>query len=238
MTLKAKLRGRGLDSAGLTRAAAVLLVLIVVMLVLIAIPGWNSYRFRAEKMACVQALKSARDGLIIDFLGKWDAGTAQDARNTLDEVMPERANLCPAGGTVYLVRDENGIFDPICGLHDPDDHRRVRLNASRAMELLQAALRDARSAGEEEPQTVEIQLNGKTLACMRVTDEPELRWGTKASTAYKGTVALFGVAGEGTFGTEAAKAGELCCFVYAEEESCAVWHAKDGWTGDAYANAR
>ena len=47
MTLKAKLRGRGLDSAGLTRAAAVLLVLIVVMLVLIAIPGWNSYRFRA-----------------------------------------------------------------------------------------------------------------------------------------------------------------------------------------------
>ena len=100
MTLKAKLRGRGLDSAGLTRAAAVLLVLIVVMLVLIAIPGWNNYRFRAEKMACVQALKSARDGLIIDFLGKWDAGTAQDARNTLDEVMPERANLCPAGGTV------------------------------------------------------------------------------------------------------------------------------------------
>ncbi len=219
---------------GVTRAAAVLLVLIGVMLVLIAIPGWKVYRYRAEKTACEQAMKSARDGLIIEYLGRWDAGSVQEAMKTLDEVLPERANICPAGGTVYLVRGDNGIFEPVCGLHDSDKARRTRLNASRAKDLLAEALREARRDSEEEPESVEIQLNGKALECVRVQEEPYLRRGTRTTNGYEGVVAFYGLKGEGDFAKSAGKKGEICFFVYADEDYCAIWHAKDEWTGDAY----
>lgn len=58
------------------RVIAVLLALICVMLVLIAIPRLNDYRRRAQKLACDQAMASARDGLIIEYLRTWDAGSA------------------------------------------------------------------------------------------------------------------------------------------------------------------
>ena len=113
-------------------------------------------------------MKSARDGLIIEYLSRWDGGTVDEAMQTLDEVLPERANICPSGGTVYLIRDENGIFEPVCGLHDDDVKRRTRLNASRGLELLTEALTTARRDAREEPESVEIELNGKPLACERV----------------------------------------------------------------------
>ena len=56
-------RSRG----GVNRLIVILLALIAVMLVIIAIPKWEEFRYRSEKTACVQALKSARDGLIIDY---------------------------------------------------------------------------------------------------------------------------------------------------------------------------
>ena len=53
---------------GVNRLIAILLAMIGVMLVLIAIPWWKSFRYRSECIACEQAMDSAKDGLIIDYL--------------------------------------------------------------------------------------------------------------------------------------------------------------------------
>ena len=219
----------------INRVVAVLLALIGVMLVIIAIPAWNSYRQRAEKLACEQALDSAKDGLIIEFLSRYKESSVQEAMATLDVVMPARANLCPSGGTVYLVKNEQGIYEPLCGLHDPDEKQRVRLNASRAMELLAEGRKQAKKQTKAEPDRVTIRLNGKPLECVRVAQEEPLRRGTDTTRGYKGIVAFYGLAGEGDFAAaKNAKAGDICYFVYADENRCAIWRSKDGWTGDAY----
>ena len=216
------------------RVIAVLLVLIAVMLVLIAIPAWQRFRYRSEKTACIQAMKSARDGLIIEYLSRWDGGTVDEAMQTLDEVLPERANICPSGGTVYLIRGENGIFEPVCGLHDDDVKRRTRLNASRGLELLTEELRTSRRESKEEPETLEIQLNGQPLACERVRERVPLRRGTATTEGYEGVVAFYAVAGDGELDAGSVRKGQICYFVYADEHYCAIWQATDGWTGDAY----
>ena len=223
------------DRRGITRAAMVLIVAICVMLVIIAIPSWNVFRYRSEKTACVQAMKSAQDGLIIDYLNKWDGGDEESAMKTLDVVMPARPDICPSGGTVYLVRGENGIFEPVCGLHDDDKKLRVRLNASRAKSLLAEGLRKARKSGGAEPESVEITLNSKPLECVRVQKVLDLRRGTKLSNGYEGIVCYYGIAGDGAFKeSEKVKKGGIAYFVYADEEHCARWIDGDGWTGDAY----
>ena len=219
---------------GINRLIAILLVLIAILLVLIAIPGYRVFRYRSQKTGCEQAMKSARDGLIIDYLSHWEAGSVEDAIQTLDEVLPARADICPAGGTVYLVRGKNGIFEPICGLHDSDIPRRARLNASRAKDLLTEGLRRARRELGEEPESLEIRLNSKPLECVRVTEEPNIHRGTKTTDGYKGVVCFYGLAGEGDFAGISGKAGEIVYFIYADEDTCAIWHKKDGWTGLAY----
>lgn len=225
---------RGYDRGGVNRIVVILLVLIAAMLVVIAIPIWKGYRYRAEKQACEQAMKSARDGLIIDYLDRWDSGTAQEAMKTLDQVLPERPNVCPSGGTVYLVRREDGVFEPICGLHDSDVKRRCRLNAARAQELLAEGLKNARRETKQEPESVVIQLNGRSLECVRVQEPPKLRRGTRTTDGYEGIVAFYGLAGEGQFAAGAVKAGEIAYFIYADEDDCAAWRAGEGWTGTAY----
>ena len=223
------------DRGGINRAVAILLVLIGIMLVIIAIPSWNAYRYRAQKLACEQAMKSAKDGLIIEYLDRWDSGTVQQAMETLDKVLPERANICPAGGTVYLVRRDDGIFEPVCGMHDSDLPRRCRLNAARAMELLGEARRIIKRETKQEPESVRIELNGKPLDCVRVQEEPKLRRGTRTTAGFDGVVAFYGVAGEGAFAAgSGAKNGAVCYFIYADEDYCAIWHANDGWRGTSY----
>lgn len=222
------------NRGGINRATALLLVLIAVMLVLIAIPGWRVFRYRSQKTGCDQAMKSARDGLVIEFLNRWEEDSVNEAMRTLDQVLPERANICPAGGTVYLVKNDLGIYEPICGLHESDKKLRVRLNASRARELLAEALRKAKPADDAEPESVEIVLNGKPLACIQVDARLDLRRGTATTNGYEGVVAFYGLEGEGSFSTEKVSPGEICYFVYADENHAAVWRADDGWTGDAY----
>ena len=221
------------NRGGINRLAAILLVLIAIMLVLIAVPSYRVFQYRAQKTSCEQAMKSARDGLILEYLSRWDEGSVEDAIKTLDEVLPERPNICPAGGTVYLIKNSLGIFEPVCGLHDDDRRLRCRLNASRAMELLGTELIKIRKSGGDAPESLEITLNSRKLKCTRVRQKLELRRGTATTNGYKGVVAFYGIEGDG-FKTGTVNKGEICYFVYADEDNASVWLAGDGWTGSAY----
>ena len=220
---------------GVNRVVAILLAAIAIMLVIILIPAWDDLRLLSQRLSCEQAMKSAKDGLIIEYLGRYKEGSVQDAMNTLDQVMIARPNICPAGGEVYLIKNSEGIYEPLCGLHDRDLKRRVRLNASRALELLREArriaLRDSRGV---EPDAVSIVLNSMELSCGRVQQTQKLRRGTGTTDGFDGVVAFYGLAGEGNFPAGDVEAGDICYFVYADEYHCAIWNAGDGWTGDAY----
>ena len=223
------------NRGGVNRATVIILVLIAVMLVVIAIPAWRAFRYRSEKTGCEQAMKSATDGLIIEYLFRNDAGDVKDARKTLDSVLPARPGICPAGGNVYLVRGENDIYKPVCGLHESDLKYRVRLNASYALDALRETLRIARRDTGAEPESVEIVVNSKPLECVRVQEPPDIRRGTKLTNGYKGIVCFYGLAGDGSFAASKTVAeGDICFFVYADENHCAIWRDGDGWTGDAY----
>lgn len=229
-----KLRGANARRGGINPVTAILLVMIAVMLVVVSIPAYKNFRYRSQKTGCVQAMKTAKDGLIIEYLTNFDASTAEEAMVTLDEVMPGRADICPAGGTVYLVRGDHDIFVPVCGLHDDDKKLRVRLNASRAKQLLEDALKKQRRISAEEPESVDIVINSLKLTCVRVPEVQDLRRGTKLTNGYKGIVCFYGINGDGTFNMTKLAKGEICYFVYADEYHCASWRADDGWTGDAY----
>ncbi|MBR6220900.1 MAG: hypothetical protein IKQ80_10070 [Clostridia bacterium] len=222
------MRKIGERKGGINRLIALLLALIAMMLVIIAVPAWQKFRYRSEKIACEQAMKSARDGLIIDYLAHSEAGTAEDAMKTLDEVLPERDDICPSGGTVYLLRGSNGIFEPFCGLHDTDTFRRARLNASHALDLLRESLRHARRESDAEPEAVEIKLNGKRLSCVRADSLPNMHRGTRYYHDYKGVVAFY------TLEDAADGAGDIASFLYADEDHCATWSEDKAWGGEAY----
>ena len=221
---------------GINRVVAILLVAIGVMLVIVLVPAWDDLRLLSQRLSCEQAMKSAKDGLIIEYLGRFKEGTVQDAMNTLDQVMIARPNICPAGGEVYLIKNAEGIYEPLCGLHDRNMRQRVRLNASRALELLREARRVAlRDSKGVEPDAVDITLNSMPLSCERVDKVQKLRRGTATTDGFEGVVAFYGLAGEGDFpADEDVEAGDIFYFVYADEYHCAIWKANDGWTGDAY----
>ena len=231
-----RVRRKMASNGGLiNRATAILLVLIGIMVVLIEIPGWRVFVFRAQKTACNEAIKSAEDGLIIEFLSRYKEASVEEARAVLDEVLPERPNICPAGGTVYLILGENGIYKPVCGLHDSDLKERTRLNAARVRDLLFAAREKPRKIGiDPEEENFKININGKDLKCQRVLERVQLFRGTRTTAGFEGVVCYYGVAGSGEFKDSSAKKGTICYFLYADEECCALWQTEDGWTGLAY----
>ncbi|MCR5403310.1 MAG: hypothetical protein K6E91_05735 [Butyrivibrio sp.] len=223
------------EKGAVNRLVAILLVLVIIMLGILAIPAWNAFQKMTAEGACEQAMKSASDGLVIDFLfNDQEEGSAKEAMAVLDDVMPGRENICPTGGTVYLVRNEDGVIKPVCGLHNSDDKLKTRLNASRALDLLEENLRKKRRQSETEPESIIIELNGKELDCVRTDREWYLARGTKKTKDYEGVVCFYGLSGEGAFSNSSAKKNKICYFVYADEEHCAIWHIDDGWTGDAY----
>ena len=220
----AKLRSR---RGGTARILVILAVLILIMVGILMIPSWKAFRYRSECIACEQAIKSAGDGLKIEFLDTFDEGSINEARKTVGEVMPEREDICPKHGNVYLIRNEQGIFEPVCGLHNSDARRRTRLNATYAGQVLEEARKDISEKAKEndpEPEYIDIKTNNELLRCTYVTEEVNIRRGTATTDGYEGTVAFYGTD----------KHGDMDYFLYAEEDYYAVWRAGDGWTGDAF----
>ena len=120
----------------INRLIAVLLVLVAIMLVIVSVPLRKAFQYRSECIACEQAMKSAGDGLIIEYLHRQKEDNVEEARNTILEVMPAREKICPSGGNVYLIKNDHGVYEPVCGLHNSDKVLRTRLNASCALDLL------------------------------------------------------------------------------------------------------
>ena len=213
----------------LTRAAGILLFLICILSgILFLVPGWSGIRGAIERFGCAEAMKTAKDGLIIEYLGSFDEGTPEEARKAIASFMPAREDICPSGGNVYLIPREDGIYETFCGVHGRDEKQRTRLNASYALEKLQEKLRRERRLSDKEPDKVSIVVNSKDLDCIRVKEEVPIRRGTSLTMGYEGVVSFYRIREED--GTP----GEIDYYLYADELHCAVWRESDGWSGDSY----
>ena len=236
---------------GVNRLIAVLLGLTAVLLLAIAVPIYLRYQAGAQDFACLMARNKAQSMVAIeDMFSDWSL-SSEEAVAVADRTRIERDKLCPAGGDYFIVWSEqpsaqyaNTHYKVVCGLHDEDLQERARLCGGAALSRLTKELERQRERGNASPKTLKVQLNGKTLTCRRVEENPGLKFGTSSDIERKGTVCYYGLIGdeESRAALEEAenadfsalREGEIWYFGYADEHYASVWRYGKGWSGDAW----
>ena len=222
--------------SGITRAACILMILIILMLILISIPAWKYYQNRAAQLGCGSSLNSANHQLSIEYLAGRKI-TPETAKEIVTVAMDGWDDLCPGGGTPYLVEDESKVgYRVVCGIHDKDTKERTRLNASHVLQQIKKRVKSAQIQGEMSPESVSVELNGKKYEAVLAEEENEFRTGNVARGKREEEPTIrYAVAGYGDFGMDSgAREGKICYFSFADEHHYAIWSSKDGWLGDSY----
>lgn len=222
--------------AGISRFIFILIALVIILAIIVTIPLILYYRSQSKAIGCYAALDTARrqaaDKFIIDGFNN-----AEEVKEWVGYVMNGWDDLCPGGGNVYVVEDDDSEMPwrLVCGMHGEDKKECCRLNASWALDRVKEAVKEASDKGEPAPEKIELKLNGETLTVTFTKAETNLRRGTSSTSGYDGTVAFYSVAGDGGFTRETgAKAGAVCYFSFADPDNCANWYYGEGWTGTAY----
>ncbi len=240
------------NRGGVNRLIAILLGLIAAILLLITVPIYLEYQAHAQEFACDMARNKAQSMIAIeDMFSDWNL-KAEDAAAVADRTRYQRDSLCPAGGDYFILWEEQSDshyadthYKIVCGLHDINLRERTRLCAGAALSRLAKELERQRSRGNASPKTLKIQLNGKSLTCRRVNENPGLRYGTDSDIERKGTVCYYGLIGDAesraalqkseNIDLSALQEGELWYFGYADAHYASVWRYGQGWSGDAWA---
>lgn len=228
---KQKLSGRN----GIAAAVVILAILVVILSVVIAIPFYRNYRNQTREIGCVSSLKSANDQLSIAYLSAGQL-TAAEAKAAVTRAMNGWDDLCPGGGTPYLVETEDAVpWRVVCGLHDKDTKERTRLNAANVLEQVRQKVDLEQKLGDPAPAEVQVTLNGKEYPAVLTEEETGFKRGTAATSGVEGTVIHYALTGYGAFsGTPGPAGGSVCYFSFADENHCAAWSEQEGWTGDSY----
>ena len=227
------------QTLGIARLVVILTVLALVLVAAALYPMIQHYRFRADALGCLAGLDTARRQLAAAYLFEGENSSAEGARDYVGFVMAGWDDLCPGGGTTYIVpKDDSELaWDVVCGLHGQDRKQCTRLNADYVLQQLREELRTAQVLGTTYPERMTVTLHHKPLEALITEEDTGLRRGTRATVGAKGTLVSYAIAGYSDFGTgRGVPVGEICWFSYADEEHCANWSAWDGWTGDSYSD--
>ena len=228
---KKKLEGR----SGIAAAVVILALLVLLLSVVIAVPVYRNYREQADEIGCVSSLTSANNQLSIEYLSAGEL-TAGEAKAIVTKAMSGWDDLCPAGGTPYLVAAEGEVpWRVVCGLHDKDTKERTRLNAANVLKQLRQKVDLEQKLGDPTPPEVTVTLNGKEYRALLTEQETGFKRGTATTSGVKGTVIYYSLAGCGAFAeNNSLPDGSVCYFSFADEEHCATWKHQEGWSGDSY----
>ena len=224
---------------GIARLVVILTVLALILLAAALYPAIQHFRFRADALGCLAGLDTARRQLADLYLFEGENSSAEEARDYVGFVMAGWDDLCPGGGTTYIVPKEDSelAWDVVCGLHGSDRKQCTRLNADYVLEQLREELRRAQMLGTKYPESLTVSLHHKPLEALITEEDTGLRRGTRATVGAKGTLVSYAIAGYSDFGTgRGVPTGEISWFSYADEEHCAKWSAWGGWTGDSYSD--
>ena len=237
LSWKEKLHNR----SGVAWLIGLAVLAVLLLLVIVLIPTIQHYRYEARAAACMASLDTARRQLANESMLLGEVNKEAEARDYVASVMPGWSDLCPGGGTTYLVPVDNDppYWTVICGMHGTDKKQNTRLNADYVLRQLRENLKKARDEGVEYPETLTYFLNGKTREAILVYADPGVRRGTKATMDLKGIVAFYTIRGAGEsddlarYGTKL-KDGEISHFWFADDDYCAIWHTSGGWSGDSW----
>ncbi len=200
-----------------------LVFVILILAVMVILPLIQNRENKAESYACTLAIRRAQDAVLVEFLSNPKI-TEQQAYVVVDESKLAREDLCPSGGTYFLVPIAGGSWRVTCGLHEEDTKLRTQINASYILETVQSQLAARRRAEMKIEDDLIINVNGKALDVKLLAGDNGLRRGTDYSIDFDGVVSFFSLNA----------AGEVNWFVYADENHAAVWKLSSGWSGDAY----
>ena len=222
-------------SSGIAALIVVLAILVLALAAAAAAPVYRNYREQADEIGCVSSLTSANNQLAIETLSEGDT-TAGEAKAIVTRAMNGWDDLCPAGGTPYLVAAEGDVpWRVVCGLHDKDTKERTRLNAAYALKQLRQKVDLEQKLGDPTPPEVTVTLNGKEYRALLTEQETGMKRGTATTSGVKGTVIRYALAGHGAFAEEVSlPEGSICYFCFADEAHCAIWKHREGWSGDSY----
>ena len=221
---------------GLARIHVIMIALCAVLIALACVPVYRKYRYHAQWLACADSLRVVNGALVVELLDKGEAESLDKAEKGLVSILPGRKGYCPSGGTIYFIKQKDGEWKAVCGMHDSDHAERTRLNASFVLKQVREKVRNERLSGNKFPQSVTVELNGKPLTCTLVSQEVPLKRGTGTSQGYeeKGTVVYYGLEGHGSFQGTGVSEGQVGYLCFANEEFNARWRVRDSWTGSAY----
>ena len=237
--MEKRIRSKLHQIRGIARLVVILTVLALVLVAAALYPVIQHYRFRADALGCLAGLDTARRQLADEYLFTGENRSAEEARDYVGFVMAGWDDLCPGGGTTYIVPNEDSelAWDVVCGLHGSDRKQCTRLNADYVLGQLREELRRAQVLGTKYPEKMTVSLHHKPLEARITEEDTGLRRGTRATVGAEGTLVSYAIAGYSDFGTgRGVPTGEISWFSYADEEHCANWSAWDGWTGDSYSD--
>ncbi|MCR5138129.1 MAG: hypothetical protein K6C12_13765 [Oscillospiraceae bacterium] len=236
--MKNRIHAKLAQSLGVARLVVILAVAALVLFCAALYPVIQWYRFRADALGCLAALTSSRNQLIEEYLFRMDEkNSAEEAKEYVAYAMVGWDDLCPGGGTTYIVekKDTPEVWDVVCGLHGEDRKQCTRLNAEYVLDQLRKQVRVSQVSGTEYPESLTVTLHHKPLTATLTAEDTGIRRGTSATMGVSGTVVSYAIAGYSDFGRNRGVAdGEICWFSYADKEHCANWSAWEGWTGDSY----
>ena len=237
--MEKRIRSKLHQIRGIARLVVILTVLALVLVAAALYPVIQHYRFRADALGCLAGLDTARRQLAAEYLFEGENSSAEEARDYVGFVMAGWDDLCPGGGTTYIVpKDDSELaWDVVCGLHGQDRKQCTRLNAEHVLQQLREELHTAQVLGTTYPESMTVTLHHKPLEALITEEDTGLRRGTRATVGATGTLVSYAIAGYSDFGTgRGVPVGEISWFSYADEEHCANWSAWGGWTGDSYSD--
>ena len=249
---------------GIARIHVIVFMLCSVLLIAVLIPTYRAYKYHGQWLACAESLRVVNGAFIVDLLDNGEAFSLNEASENVVAILPGREGYCPAGGNIYFIKQKQGEWKAVCGMHDSDHMERTRLNASYVLNRIREKVREEQVKGNRFPEEVTVELNSSELVCRLVSEETGIRRGTNTTKGYEGTVSFYGIAGYGSFkaknsgssadgntdanananawnsqtkttvSKDGAAEGDICYFCFANEEYNADWRADDGWSGRSY----
>ena len=231
--LHAKLNNR----RGIAWLIVIVILLILVVVAIMMLPTIERWRYEATEAGCIAQLDTARRQLANESMLISQVSKESEARDFIASVQPGWDDLCPGGGTTYIVPtgDETPYLTVICGMHGTDRKQCTRLNADYVLRQLRENLTQAQKDGDPIPNSLPFFLNGKKLTATRVDADPGIRRGTDYIIGMDGIQVFYGLRGTGDFtGPSKLKDGEICAFWFADKEYCAIWRTPGSWTGDSW----
>lgn len=235
-----KLARRLCERSGMSRAVGILLILIILMCALIFV-GYHLHNQKiAREIGCMTAMDSANKELAIAYLSNSGKLTKEEGIEAVGYAMNGWDDLCPGGGTVYMIDDPDGEipYKIVCGMHDTDLNERTRVNANYVYEAVCSRVSKERAKGSEYPESVTVRLNGEDLVVKLVASDQKILRGTYLYDGIDDTVAFYSISGYGEFAdAKGNRNGNVCYFCYADKDHCAVYTPVRGWYGDSWGAA-